>query len=293
MDNQALKVLLVDDEVLVRDLLKKCVAWERLGATIVGEAAGAGEAMEMVDQLLPDLVFTDICMPAVDGIGLSELIRAKYPWIKVVIITGYEDFDYAKRSIRAGVTEYLLKPINDTEITQVFLNIQAQIAVEKKRDCEYHRLKQQLHFYRDFNGLVAESLSLSNEQTDLFSFYLKIGMEEPEMHHKKVNTVIREVQEYLQKNYADSAISQASVAKLFYLNPSYLSRIFKQAVNQTFVEYLTRIRMEKAMQLLKETDLKAYQIAEMVGIDDPHYFGLCFKKYTGMSVNDYKKTIFL
>ena len=356
MNDHLLKVVLVDDEVLVRDLLKRCVDWGGLGAMIAGEASGASEALAMVDQLLPDLVFTDICMPSMDGIELSELILAKYPWIKVVIITGYEDFDYAKRSIQAGVAEYILKPINDAEIVRVLSKIKGKITAQKDRDGEYERLKQRLERFNFYlkAGLEEQALQLLEQFFQEVSAYhsltfdqirmagLQIVMAimntlnelridagpfyEPglspydqvlvmdnlsdmgdcvlkltrqvlahinEMRYRKVNKVIREVQEYLRQNYANSDISQTTVAKLFYVNPSYLSRIFKQAINLTFVEYLTQIRMEKAKQFLQETDLKAYQIAERIGIGDPHYFGICFKKYTGMSVNDYRKAISL
>ena len=94
------------------------------------------------------------------------------------------------------------------------------------------------------------------------------------------------------QNLSNSEISLSNSAKEFFLNVSYLSRIFKQETGQTFVEYLTKARMEKAIKLLKETDLKAYQIAENVGIVDPHYFGICFKKYTNMSINDFKRKEF-
>lgn len=73
------------------------------------------------------------------------------------------------------------------------------------------------------------------------------------------------------------------------MNASYLSRIFKQETGFTFVEYLTKIRMDKAIKLIKETNLKAYQVADEVGISNPHYFSICFKKWTGVSINDFKK----
>lgn len=109
------------------------------------------------------------------------------------------------------------------------------------------------------------------------------------MRNNKISKIIQDVQHYLNEHYHNQELSLVTVAKVFYMNPSYLSRIFRQEVHQTFVEYLTEIRMEKAMQLLKTTDLKAYQVAEAVGINDPHYFGICFKKYTGLSVCDYKR----
>ena len=109
------------------------------------------------------------------------------------------------------------------------------------------------------------------------------------LQNKQVSKAVAAVQDYLFQNYHLNKLTLTGVAQDFFLNPSYLSRIFKQATNMTFVEFLTKIRMEKAIKLLKETDLKVYQIGERVGITDPHYFSICFKKYTGMSVNDYRK----
>ena len=81
------------------------------------------------------------------------------------------------------------------------------------------------------------------------------------------------------------------IARDMYTNASYLSRVFKEKTGQTFRGYLFKLRMEKAMELLRDTDNKGYEVAEMVGIKDPHYFSVCFKKYTGLSVSDYKKEI--
>lgn len=530
MSDEILKVILVDDEYLVRDLLKKCVNWTELGIKIVGEASNANEAMILIEKLVPDIIFTDICMSSIDGIELSRMVIEKYPSIKIVIITGYEDFDYVKRSLKAGVTDFLLKPINDDEIKKIALNIKSKILNEKKHWEEYRRIKKQLtealpylkekflnkllisqfseeeikekleyyqidiksgifqtalceitpprrdlgeeenlllqlqsidlirqnfqelariyiffdnhhrivifsnnefvnlaeycqnlkitllsqlrcslcigvsevHYgvkkistsyreasealkykilfgknqvinYHDTNLSISNEWNLSNDQIDIFTFYLKAGMKEqvlktldnffkelsgsqkitidfirviasnlisailniitelgvditeifgdtsqpyanifkietlPEMldylqkcstittdiinnhHRKKVSKVIKEIQDYLIMNYSHSELSLSSVAKHFFLNPSYLSRIFKQETNRTFIEYLTGIRMERAISLFKDTDLKVYQIAEKVGITDPHYFSICFKKYTGKSVNDFKK----
>ncbi|MEE1032062.1 MAG: helix-turn-helix domain-containing protein [Ruminococcus sp.] len=81
-----------------------------------------------------------------------------------------------------------------------------------------------------------------------------------------------------------------ALAQNFFVNSSYLSRIFKEKTGNTFTGYLFACRMKAAEQLVMQTDLKAYQIAEKVGISDPHYFSVCFKKHTGMSVSEYKKS---
>ncbi|MFO7161685.1 MAG: response regulator, partial [[Clostridium] cellulosi] len=82
-----LKVLIVDDEYLIRNLLKKRINWEEYGMTIVGEASNAHQALDMVDELVPDIIFTDICMPFIDGIEFSRMVIEKYPEIKIVIVT--------------------------------------------------------------------------------------------------------------------------------------------------------------------------------------------------------------
>lgn len=92
-------------------------------------------------------------------------------------------------------------------------------------------------------------------------------------------------------NYPTHELSLSSVAKAFFLNPSYLSRTFKKEAGVSFSEYLTTVRMEKAIRLLMEKDMKSFEIADAVGISDPNYFGTCFKKYTGVSVSDYRKSI--
>lgn len=106
---------------------------------------------------------------------------------------------------------------------------------------------------------------------------------------RKSKKIIDEITDYIRINFSDSNLYLSDIASRFYVNPSYLSRIFKQETGQSFTEYLLRLRMEKAVEFLKETEMKAYQVAEVVGIKDPYYFSNCFKKFTGLSVNDYKK----
>jgi two-component system response regulator YesN len=127
----------------------------------------------------------------------------------------------------------------------------------------------------------------------LFGFVLNVIKSIKGARAKKVNKVCYEMIEYIQKNIADPELSLSSVANKFYLNPSYLCRVFKQEIGQSFIEYLTKIRIEKAIELFKETDLRNYEVCEKIGVPDPNYFGKCFKKYTGISVSDFKKTQFI
>lgn len=114
-------------------------------------------------------------------------------------------------------------------------------------------------------------------------------------HNNKINdhdgiSVVDQVLYYMTKNLSEGTLSLSTVATHFFVNASYLSRVFKRQTGVTFVEYLTRMRLEKAVQYLKQTDKKVYEIAELVGISDAAYFGKCFKKYKGMTIHAYKKS---
>ncbi|WP_379167485.1 response regulator [Paenibacillus roseus] len=530
-----IRLMLVDDEFLIRELLKRRINWAQLGMEIVCEAASAHEALELVEQFEPDIIVTDICMPVMDGIELSRQILKKRPGMQIVVLTGHEEFEYAKRSINAGIADFLLKPINANEIERVALKIKAKLLEERNQRHELEALKQRLEvnlpFLREkfLHELIHQELELDDIQEalsyyglnihrdeanyqiailesefdhtaeangeeaklllgmqckavicdyfhgrgsvhlfseydkrivllsndaevslsecceviqselierfscvvnigigtavhelkylqrsyneasealdykiivgknqvvcydelvflagghapmqpkglDQLKFYIKTGLLEKAdlliedlftnvgplqsgtldairllaldavtaglhalhelgiessdgwieqvqpfnsilkldtlpaiktylkdfslsmityingLNTKKVNLVVQQIKEYIQQYAEDASLSSSGIAKTFYLNQSHLSRLFKLETGQTVIEYMTRIRMEKAIELLKSTDLKVYQIGERVGIPDPHYFSIVFKKVTGKSVNNYRKT---
>jgi two-component system response regulator YesN len=102
------------------------------------------------------------------------------------------------------------------------------------------------------------------------------------------DNLIYQVKTYLEQHLSDPDLSLASTAAHFYISSGHLGRLMKKETGQTFVEYLTQIRMKKAELLLKQTDLKGYEIGEQVGIPDPHYFSVLFKKSIGRSMNEYR-----
>ncbi len=532
MSEDLMKVMLVEDERLVLELLKACINWEEIGFSIAGECSSAISALELVDTLLPDIIITDICMPVMDGLEFSKTVSEKHPQIKIIVLTGHEEFEFAKKGIKVGISDFLLKPINDDEITRALISIKDKIIKERTLSKGYEKLKKQLEqnlpFLRekllneliqggfdlvsiderlsyfdikfgaaDFRIAVIEvediieensgdeehklinkmrcidyirrsfekdnyvniffdnsqrivvmsnepaldleeccetiksmllnrlkcsiaigignihsgidkvylsykeardavsykfvvgknqvvsfsdiwpstsaNMRIDNDSMGRFGFYVKSGLLEkveetidlffgeeentcksleqarviacnlisvimnviiisdinqkdifknnlqpfekifkldtlPDIKEylkntasaatlsvssqqgKKARKILQDVKEYIHNNYTDSNISLSEVAKKFFLNLSYLSRIFKEETGQTFVDYLMKLRMEKAFKLLGDTDLMVYEIAEQVGINDPHYFSICFKKYTGLSANDYRKS---
>ena len=121
------KVILVDDEALTRDAISKNVPWEETGFELVGAAENGKEAIKLIEECQPDLVLTDIFMPVMDGLALSAHIQANYPDTKVVIISGYDDFEYAQKAIKYEVVDYIIKPITSYELVEELKMIKTKI----------------------------------------------------------------------------------------------------------------------------------------------------------------------
>lgn len=130
------RILLVDDEEEVRKSIIKKIDWNSTGFQVVGDAENGEDALEKIEALEPDLIITDIRMPYMDGLSLAERIRQKYPSMKIVIFSGYDDFEYAKQAIKLNVTEYILKPVNVEEMTAILVRIKANLdqEIEQKRN---------------------------------------------------------------------------------------------------------------------------------------------------------------
>ena len=121
------RVMIIDDEQKIKNLLKLTVKWEMLGFEVVGEASSGIEAINTIDELNPDVLFVDIRMPFMDGIEFAKLAIERYPYLKIVMLTAFNDFDYARECIGIGVTNYLLKPINKIEINDTLTNIKKEL----------------------------------------------------------------------------------------------------------------------------------------------------------------------
>ena len=123
------KVYLVEDEIIIRQSIKNSIDWEKEGYEFVGDASDGELALPVILKEKPDILITDIRMPFMDGLELSRMVKAELPDIKIVILSGYDDFEYAKQAIKIGVAEYLLKPVSSA----VLLEHLSEIA-EKVRD---------------------------------------------------------------------------------------------------------------------------------------------------------------
>lgn len=123
-------VLLVDDEEDVIQVIMKKINWEGLGFSVIGYANNGVKALEMVEEYQPDVVMTDIKMPYMDGMELAHHIKEEFPATKLLIFTGFDEFEYAKEAVHLEVEEYLLKPVNSVELTNVFTQMKIKLDEE-------------------------------------------------------------------------------------------------------------------------------------------------------------------
>jgi two-component system response regulator YesN len=534
------KIVIVDDEEIVREGIRDNVEWAALGLEFAGEAEDGLQAYELVKKQNPDILLVDICMPHMDGLEFSRLVKDTHPDCKVIIVTGYDEFDYAQQAIRLGVDDYILKPITCAELTELLEKVVKELDLEKMQQREVRHLKEQLDeslpllrektlnklingelnpdnhrekfdilqinaqaklfaaalididnfseaevdfrqdemdliqfallnvaneiMHEKKNGIAFKTgqdeialifyLETTNRETGLeiinsilsiirrvmvdnlkltmsigigdlypdicdldksynearraldYRFFLgndaiinikeirqpegvryrypkdlekklisslkgsskeevigilneifthmknssinidicrntviemlivmlkafaEIGIQMDEIFEERINILkeinqfktlkeieewvkhlylkiasyiedrasstkmhILKVIEYIENNFGDKDLSFRAMCDIMHLSPSYFSLIFKKEMGETFIEYLTRVRMEKAKELLKNSSLRTYEIADRVGYSDPHYFSSIFKKVTNMSPTEYKEKV--
>lgn len=127
-----MKVFLVDDEIVIREGIRESFPWDETPYDLVGEAPDGEMALPMIRDTNPDIVITDIKMPFMDGLELCRTLRTQMPWIGIIVLSGYDEFEYARQCIQLGVREYLLKPISSADLKEALDKISAQIDQERK-----------------------------------------------------------------------------------------------------------------------------------------------------------------
>ena len=242
------RVMIIDDEPAIYKVLSKTIDWSAYNMEIVGTAASGIEAINTIDELQPDVCFVDVQMPFMDGIEFSKLAKERYPQLAIVVLSAYDEFQYARECIGIGVFDYRLKPIEKADINETL-----------------KRLFLHLNEQREARGEEPEVLE--NDSV----------LEQGRMSHG-----IERVREYIQTRYFETDLNLTKVANAFGFNPSYLSRKFKNETGESFVDYLNKCRIEHAKRAAL-AGKPMYQIAAEVGVPDPNYFSRCFKRYTGMA----------
>jgi len=152
------KVLLVDDEEEVRKGIRDRIDWPGFGLEVVGEAENGREALEFFDETIPDIVITDINMPFMDGLELTEKIRAGFPNVKIIILTGFDDFKFAQTAIKFGVSDYILKPVLPADINKLLDNLSKQLMSETVDREDVEKLKK---YYEESLPVIKENYLMS------------------------------------------------------------------------------------------------------------------------------------
>ncbi len=522
-------VFIVDDEGIVREGIRNKIDWENTDFSVAGEAADGEIALSMIQDIKPVILITDIKMPFMDGLELAKMVKKSQPWVRIIILSGHDEFEYAKKAISLGIDDYLLKPftseevisslkksaalidkerqqlsfmtemkkelktkeklvqkefltnlvygsINSSDIMQksqelgidlfsryykIFiskietansgaeslLKIASQIeayasgwnqvitfflhanrfvcifksnsqkeieenvysiaeaiehVVKLNEGCsvitaigktvehlsmisdsyeDAHKIIEASNFANqnriissddlqlngnellelkendplvdrlkyagknDISAIIEETMVLINKnpgQFQVFASYILVDLifavsklvenlggdiknikpeilqrsfvddavqDETNFKDKVENIlkfalefrdskmagrygdVILKAKKYIDKNYADQNTSLTTVADVVCLSPNHFSTIFSQECKTTFIEYLTNVRIENAKRLIKESDMKGYDIAYECGFSDPHYFSYIFKKNTGLSPREFKSSV--
>lgn len=135
------KVFLVEDEIVTREGIRDNVDWAAAGFKFCGEASDGEIALPLIEENKPDILVTDIKMPFMDGLQLSRLVRERMPWVKIIFLSGHDEFEYAQAAVKLGATEYLLKPISSGDLLKALKRIQIQLDKERKDRENFAELK--------------------------------------------------------------------------------------------------------------------------------------------------------
>lgn len=252
-------IVLADDEPFIRQGFLT-IDWEAEGFELLGVGSNGLEALELARATKPNIVLTDIRMPGMDGIALMRTIRAETPDIKVILLTAYHEFEYARAAVESGAAGFVLKPSDPEDILQACRKAKRDVEQHLARDQREHELRRQLKAY---SSVMRDSL-LPGE-ADIRS-----------------NEIIAKALHEMEADY-DKELTIAAVAERVHLSPVYLSRLFKKETGETFSDMLLHIRLRRAVELIKDRNIRIFEIAERVGFKDARYFGQVFRKHLGSS----------
>jgi len=264
-------VLIADDEPRITAGMKVIIEWEELGFRVTDTALDGEEALEKIKGSDFNLVIADIRMPVLDGLQLIREIRALNPDIRVLIISGYDNFEYARKAIDYGVKGYLLKPIDREELMAYVVKIRNELDSERNINPAPRKSLQT-------SGIITEYADV-NDNTDADYNREEVG-------DIKISGMESRLKEYVNMHYFMD-LSLKSLAAVFYLNPVYLGRLFKQTLGESFSDYLNKVRIAEAKKMINGGNEKIYSVIAKVGYKNHEHFYRQFKKYEGISFAEY------
>lgn len=247
-----LKLIIADDEKLIRDVLSRCTDWASLGVELVAVCKDGLETFDAIQKYKPQLVLTDIKMPGMSGLELAAYFSKRESYVlEFLFLTGYEEFDFALSAIESGVHHYLVKPISE-----------ARLADAIRQACDE----------------VNQKIATTKEQKVLQGtvFY---------------SDCVRQILDIVEVEYTDPELSLKKIAyERLFMNEDYLGRRFQKETGKRFSSFLTELRINRAKYFLQHSTDGITEIAEKVGYgNNPKYFSSVFRKVIGQSPLSYRQ----
>lgn len=252
------QLVVIDDETRILNGIVKTFPWEKWGYQVVNSFTNSLEALNYVGKNSVDVILTDIYMPGMNGIELTKKLQDIHPKVNVVFMSGFRDFEFARKAIQLGVKQYITKPICKKEILSVFKEIKKEL---------------------DQNQKVGRNLD-----SPITSDYPHTDT--PSTYHNKVILLAKK---YVEENIDSASLERA--AEYVGLSPGYLSKLYRQETNISFSEYLLHVRMVRGMQLLNDVRIRVYEVSYQVGYKYQKNFSREFRRYFGISPSEYREGI--
>ena len=249
------RILVADDERAERELLSNYLK-EAFGVNIDLRVVENGrQAVTMATITESDILLLDIEMPGLTGLEVAKQILEQKRDVKIIFITAFPLFSYAQEALKLGASDYILKPVNREDLLLAVKRAMGQLDVQKQ---------------------LSQVVSKINKE---------------DKNDEQENVLIQQVRRYLEHNYMKIDISLDSIAEMIKLNPTYFSALFKKESGVNFLDYLSDLRINAAKEYLRDPLKGASEIASLVGYDSAGYFTRAFKKRTGMTPTEYRKSI--
>ena len=350
------RVIIADDEPLIRAGLYYRNDWAAMGFEVAAMLEDGSDVLDFLEKERADVLLTDICMYQVSGLEAAGMIRERYPWMRVVLLSGYREFDYAREAMRCHVYVYLLKPIDYENLRSVFARIKCELDEAAHEEALLHSFgEEEYGKVLELTKAVAGSVLGEGEETWMAYARLKPMIHEAPVKVREilVKRLLEQLQGRLsakapdlaeefagklktieltdsadgrqpliellsrlnddlvsrsltavQKSAVDDSMSKAcnyisnhlgddftyrDVAEFVHLSPRHFIRRFRSEMNETFTDYLVRVRMEGAMRLMDEEGMDASDVAGAVGYHDEKYFQQLFKKHVGCTLREYSR----
>ena len=245
-------IAIIEDEKITLDELMITIPWKDLSLSVVGTASDGISGEALIKKEAPDIVLTDIRLPGQDGLEMLSKCPVDY----AVILSGYTDFSYAKRAIQLGVVNYLEKPCDDDELIATLAKITKEL---------------------DENNKVPSK--------DIVTASNKI-----ELPSRVPNHLINLAIDYIMTNY-NKQIGLWEISQYTRTSENHLSTLFREVTGINFLQYLNAYRINKAIELLENTNMNVSEVAENTGFPTPSYFTKIFKRFISLTPSQYRDEI--